>query len=142
MIRVDGGPFDGDSDNGVLPAGEDVNKMFDGTTQKYYNPQDFYSGGIITPRANGGNGTTVRGIRFYTGNDAPERDPNYFILEGTNDDPSQGPVVWVPVSQGALALPDGRNPAGSSTTRRRSSTRLSTSPIASVTRPIASASAA
>jgi Leucine-rich repeat (LRR) protein len=112
VIRVSGGQFDGDSDNGAPPVGEDVDKMFDGTTQKYYNPQDFYSGGIITPRANGGSGTVVRGIRFYTANDAPERDPKDYILEGSNDDPSAGPVVWVPISSGALALPDGRNPAG------------------------------
>ncbi|MDB5319040.1 MAG: cya 2, partial [Phycisphaerales bacterium] len=112
VIRVDGGVNDGDATNGPPPLGQDVDHMFDGSTQKYYNPQDFYSGGIITPRANGGNGTILKGIRFYTADDAPERDPSDYGLEGTNDDPSLGPVIWVPISSGALALPDGRNPAG------------------------------
>jgi hypothetical protein len=115
IIRVDG-TNDGDSMFGPPAVGEGVERMFDGFTQKYVNPQDLNSGAIITPRANNGNGTIVNGIRFYTANDAPERDPASYVLEGTNDDPTSPSAIWFIIQQGPLdgpdGLPTGRNTGG------------------------------
>ena len=87
--------------------------MFDGFTQKASNTALGGSGAIITPRANGGNGTIVNGIRFFTADGNVERDPTSYGLEGTNDDLAVGTPTWTPLPTGAfLSLPAGRNPGG------------------------------
>jgi hypothetical protein len=48
-------------------------------------------------------------MRLYTANDFPDRDPADFLLEGSND----GGNTYSSVASGPLALPDGRNTAGS-----------------------------
>jgi Concanavalin A-like lectin/glucanases superfamily/Immunoglobulin domain/Immunoglobulin I-set domain len=57
---------------------------------------------IVTPSLGS---TVLKGIRIYTANDAPERDPADYTLEGSND----GGTTYTTVSSGALALPAGRN---------------------------------
>ncbi|HEY7118947.1 MAG TPA: PA14 domain-containing protein [Tepidisphaeraceae bacterium] len=111
IIEVDG-QNDGDVDAGPPPAAETVDHMFDGLEQKYLNFLDLNSGAIVTPQANGGNGTVVNGIRLFTANDAVERDPASYVLEGTNDNPDDAAAVWTQISAGPLALPDGRNAGG------------------------------
>lgn len=49
----------------------------------------------------------VTGLRVYTANDATERDPIDFKLEGSNDG-----ATFTTVASGALALPLTRNPGG------------------------------
>lgn len=95
------------------PAGETVDHLFDGFTQKYLNLTLGGSGAIITPQANGGQGTIINGIRFFTANDAVQRDPTSYELDGTNDDLSVGTPTWTALPQGvAINLPAGRNPTG------------------------------
>jgi hypothetical protein len=53
--------------------------------------------------------TLVTGIRIYTANDAPERDPAGFKLEGSND----GGASYSLITSNALTLPPDRNAAGS-----------------------------
>ena len=90
------------------PGGEAPPLMFDNTTSKYLNFDELNAGATVTPAFNGGNGAVVNAIRFYTANDAVERDPASYKLEGSND----GGTTWVQIAAGNLALPDGRNPGG------------------------------
>jgi hypothetical protein len=46
----------------------------------------------------------VTGLRIYTANDAVERDPADYILEGSNNG-----TTWTQISAGPLALPAERN---------------------------------
>jgi hypothetical protein len=46
-------------------------------------------------------------LRFYTANDAVERDPANYVLEGSNDG-----INWSLISSNALFLPDTRNDTG------------------------------
>ena len=57
-------------------------------------------------------GQVVKGIRFYTANDRPDRDPQFYFLEGTNDDPALGPAAWFQIRAETLSLPAGRNVGG------------------------------
>jgi hypothetical protein len=47
-------------------------------------------------------------LRFYTANDAPERDPANYLLEGSKD----GGITFATISSGPLVLPADRNAAG------------------------------
>ena len=77
----------------------------DDVSQKYLNFLDLGSGFIVTPQVGA---TVVTGMRFYTANDAVERDPASFVLEGA-DDPA-GPFTLI--AEGPLDLPSGRNGGG------------------------------
>jgi len=102
------GVNDGDGNSGPPPAQEGVERAIDGITQKYLNFLDLGSGFIVTPSAGP---TLVNGLRFYTANDAQDRDPASYVLEGSISGPG-GP--WTPISSGSLDLPLGRNPGGTS----------------------------
>jgi hypothetical protein len=102
---------------GTSPAAEPVEMAIDQTTQKYLNygtdgdqaaPFAGPAGFIVTPtQGSDVAGTVVTAIRFYTANDAPERDPADYKLEGSNDGTN-----FALIAAGPLALPDGRNTAG------------------------------
>jgi hypothetical protein len=104
-IQVVNGSDDGDGSAGDPPPSEVPAKAIDDFAQKYLNFKDLGSGFAVTPSANPLN-LPVIGLRFYTANDFPSRDPASYILEGSNDSIA-GP--WVLISQGPLALPADRN---------------------------------
>jgi hypothetical protein len=106
-ILLVNGVNDDDGDSGPPPAGEVVEHAIDNVRQKYLNFLDLGSGFIVTPTLGAGvGGTIVTGARFYTANDAVERDPASYVIEGSISG-AAGP--WVPISAGPLALPAGRN---------------------------------
>jgi hypothetical protein len=108
-LLVVNGTNDGDTSSGAPPANEQPVRAIDNITQKYLNFLDLGSGFIVTPTLGSGiGGTIITGARFYTANDAPERDPASYVIEGGLSD--AGP--WTIISQGPLALPAGRNPGG------------------------------
>lgn len=93
---------------GSPPGAEGVENSINDIGQKYLNFLDLSSGFSVTPSANV-LGSPVTGVRFYTANDSPERDPASFQLFGSNDS-INGP--WEAIASGALALPEGRNEGG------------------------------
>jgi len=97
---------DGPGGCAVPPAGEEVDKAIDDNTQKYLNFCILGSGFIVTPAVGP---TILTGLRFYTANDKPNRDPASYKLEGSND----VGVSYTTISEGNLSLPAGRNPSGS-----------------------------
>lgn len=103
-ITLVNGANDGDGSSGPPPGNEGVERAIDDITQKYLNFLDLGSGFTVTP---GVGPTFVTGLRFYTANDAVERDPASYLLEGSNDG-----VAFTTISAGDLALPEGRNPGG------------------------------
>jgi subtilisin-like proprotein convertase family protein len=96
----------GDTASGPPPAAETVDHVIDNLAAKYLNFLDLGSGFIVTPSMGR---TLVNGIRVWAANDAPERDPASYTVEGSVNGPN-GP--WTVISTGALALPTGRNAAG------------------------------
>ena len=107
-IALVNGINQGDGDAGPPPANEPVEKAIDDVGQKYLNFLDLNSGFAVTPSANP-NSEPVIGLRLYTANDSPERDPASFQLLGSNDS-IDGP--WEAIASGNLALPEGRNDGG------------------------------
>lgn len=96
---------------GNFPGGEPPANAINNNTTKYLNfgsnggsPYGGPTGFIVTPAIGR---TTVSGLRFYTANDAAERDPADYVLEGSND----GGTTWSAVSSGPLSLPAARNAA-------------------------------
>jgi hypothetical protein len=84
-------------------------------TTKYLNFGEQNSGIVIT---NSEGSVDVNFMRFRTANDAPERDPATYRLEGTNDNVSgiapNSPgtadgVTWNFISEGTLSLPTERH---------------------------------
>lgn len=107
-ITVVSGVNDSDTAFGVPPLAEGVDKAIDNTTTKYLNFLDYGSGFVVTPSRGL---STVRGIRLYSANDAPERDPASFLLEGAAS--PNGPFTVIYGSN--ITLPGGgenRNPGG------------------------------
>jgi hypothetical protein len=96
---------------GSSPGAEGVEHAIDANTSKYLNfgngvtPLTVPVGFIVTPSMGR---TIVTGLRFYTANDAPERDPANYIIEGSND----GGATYTLISSNSLVLPDGRNNGG------------------------------
>lgn len=88
--------------NGSSPGGEAVAYAIDNTTSKYLNYDTPPCGMEVAPLAGR---TRVTVMRFYTANDAPERDPMDFTLEGSND----GGAHYTLITSNSLALPDARN---------------------------------
>ena len=65
----------------------------DSVHSKYRNFGEINTGFVVTPSFGGGQGgvgTFVTRLDIATANDAPERDPLTFTLEGTNGDPLTG----------------------------------------------------
>ena len=106
-VELVNGVNDGDANSGPPPAAEGVEHAIDGVTQKYLNFLDLGSGFAVTPSLGP---TVVTGLRLFTANDAVERDPASYLLEGST---SGFGGAWTLISTGALALPDGRNAGGS-----------------------------
>jgi hypothetical protein len=86
-----------------------VQSAIDGTTQKYLNfglnngaPYKGPCGLIWTPQVGS---VIISGIRIFTANDAPERDPANFILEGSTDSGGH----WSLIASNLIALPTTRN---------------------------------
>lgn len=104
------GVNDGDGDSGPPPAAEQPPNAIDNTAAKYLNFLDLGSGIIVTPQAGP---SVLVGLRLWTANDAPERDPASYLLEGSPTVGDTGPFTVI--SQGALALPMDRNNAGALT---------------------------
>jgi hypothetical protein len=103
-IQLVNGVNDGDGNAGPPPGAEGVERAIDDFTQKYLNFLDLGSGFIVTPSVGS---TTLGGLRFYTANDAIERDPASYLLEGSNNG-----TDFTLISEGALALPTDRNAGG------------------------------
>jgi hypothetical protein len=100
---------------GTTPGNETVDHAIDNLMQKYLNygsgpnaqlpPFVGPVGLVVTPAAGL---TRVTGLRFYTANDATERDPTNYLLEGSTNDGAS----YTLISSNALSLPDGRNGSG------------------------------
>src|SRR5437868_4781982 len=76
---------DGGSTNytdNVWPAAESPDHIIDGVGQKYLNFAELNTGVIVTPAAGA---QIVRTLKFWTANDAVERDPTSYQLFGTNN---------------------------------------------------------
>ena len=86
-------------------------KLIDGTTDKYLNWGAYNSGFIVTP---GLGDTVIDGFEMLTAGDEPGRDPQNYVLYGTNDaiateDNGQGlDENWVVIQSGTLGLTDDR----------------------------------
>jgi hypothetical protein len=102
---------------GTSPGNEQVVNAIDNTTSKYLNfgtdgdqaaPFVGPVGLVVTPAMGAsGTGTIVTGLLVYTANDAVERDPTAYTLEGSNDG-----TTFTQITSGTLALPATRNTGG------------------------------
>lgn len=95
-----GGSATGSSNN--FPAGEPPEAAIDGSFYTKYLNFDKTNTGFTVTGAN--SAVPVTRMILVTANDAPERDPASYTLEGSNDGSS-----WTSISSGALSLPNGRN---------------------------------
>ncbi len=102
-VEVVSGENDDDENAGDPPAAEGVENAINDIGQKYLNFLDLGSGLVVTPAAGE---SVVQGIRLYTANDAVERDPASYRLEGANGGDFEL------IAEGGLALPDARNEGG------------------------------
>jgi hypothetical protein len=99
--------------NGSSPAAEAVEHAIDGLTSKFLSwgrsgdttPFVGPVGMYWTPSVGR---TIVTGLRFFTANDATERDPVDYILEGSTD----GGAHFTLISSNAITMPAGRNNGG------------------------------
>ncbi len=86
-----------------FPGGEAPANVIDNTADTKYLNFDagaaLPTGFTVTPSGTG----VVRGIVFITANDAPERDPASWVLEGTDDG-----VAFTPIASGSITLPTAR----------------------------------
>jgi hypothetical protein len=98
--------------NGSSPSAEMVPQAIDGTTSKYLNfgansyPPFVGPVGLVVTPAMGS--TVVTGLRLFTANDSPERDPADYLLEGSID----GGASFTTIATGQVTMPDDRNPEG------------------------------
>ncbi|HEX2971078.1 MAG TPA: hypothetical protein VHP11_02025 [Tepidisphaeraceae bacterium] len=96
---------------GQHPAGEPASAAIDNNqATKYLNFGRTSVGFAVTPSMGA---TYVTGLRFSAANDAPERDPISFTLEGCNspDALTEGFNGWTPIAYGFTGLTEnpGRN---------------------------------
>ncbi len=101
--------------NGASPAAEQDTMAIDGTTSKYLNfgignatqtpPYVGPTGFIVTPSMGA---TAITGLRMFTANDSPERDPADYLIEGSND----GGATFATIASGTVSMPTDRNAAG------------------------------
>jgi hypothetical protein len=103
-IALVNGTNDGDSNAGAPPANEGVERVIDNAGQKYLNFLDLGSGFTVTPSVGS---TVLVGLTFWPANDAAERDPASYRLEGSNDG-----TTFNLISEGPLTLMTNRNPGG------------------------------
>ena len=86
--------------SGNHPAGEPPSAAIDNSgASKYLNFDRFNTGFTVIPTGTG----IVRTLGIVTANDAPERDPTTYILEGSNDG-----ATFTIIAQGALNPPTQR----------------------------------
>lgn len=104
-VKIVNGFNQNDNDTGPPPSAESEVNAIDDTAQKYLNFLDLSSGVAVTPSGNPGS-LPVTGLRLYTANDEPNRDPASFQLAGSNDS-IDGP--WTVLASGNLNLPNDRN---------------------------------
>jgi hypothetical protein len=77
------------------PGGEGVEMAIDNNpSTKYLNFDKLNAGFTVTPTLGA---TVLTGLRFTSANDAPERDPTSFTLDGSNDG-----VQFTRIAQGAI----------------------------------------
>ena len=108
-VTIVNGVNDSDGSSGPPPALEGVGNAIDNTTNKYLNFLDYNSGLVVSPqRGATQGGTIVRAVRLYSANDASERDPASFLLEGSNS--LTGPFTVIYGSN--VTLPGDRNAVG------------------------------
>lgn len=106
------------SGNGQYPAAEAPFGAIDGSSStKYLNFGKLSVGLAVSPIVGG---TIVTGLHVVTANDAPERDPLTFTLEGSNDPNAlaDGNASWTFIAAGLTQLDTdpGRSNAGAPTT--------------------------
>lgn len=107
-----------DTDTGAsssFPGGEAPGFAIDGNTgTKYLNFGGVNTGFIVTPS---GGASIISAFTMTTGNDAPGRDPNAYVIYGTNDAITSGQNSdgsaenWVRIQGGTLNPPGGRGEA-------------------------------
>jgi hypothetical protein len=107
-----------DTDTGAssnFPGGEAPGFAIDGNSgTKYLNFGGTNTGFIVTP---GGGASVISAFTMTTGNDAPPRDPNAYVIYGTNDAITSGQNSdgsaenWVRIQGGTLNPPQGRGVA-------------------------------
>jgi len=107
-IELVNGTNDGDGSAGAPPAKEGVENAINNIGQKYLNFLDIESGLAVTPSGNPSK-LPVTAARFFTANDAPDRDPASYEIFGSNNS-LVGP--WTLISSGPLNPPADRNPGG------------------------------
>ena len=79
------------------PGGEEVDKAIDDTTAtKYLNFDELNTGFTVTPSVGQ---TVVVGLRLSSANDAPERDPTSYVLEGSVNGSTFTEIASGPVPQ-------------------------------------------
>jgi hypothetical protein len=91
-VTVPGDPIVATSNNS--PGSEGVANAIDNAPTKYLNFDRVNTGFTVTP---GVGDTIVSGITLTSANDAPDRDPATYTLEGSNDG-----TEFVPISSGAV----------------------------------------
>ena len=99
------------------PTNESPVSAIDGFGQKYLNFAEFYTGILVRPAFNGGNGTVVTSMQLWAANDAVPRDPSSYELWGSNAALDFGSLSFdmgsfTKISEGGLGLPDSRNLGG------------------------------
>lgn len=88
--------------SGNHPAGEPPQNAIDPSFYTKYLNFDKTDTGFTVTGAN--SAVPVTRMILVTANDAPDRDPASYVLEGSNDG-----ADWTGISSGPLALPTGRN---------------------------------
>jgi hypothetical protein len=91
-ITAPGDPMIATSANS--PGSEGVLNAIDNTQAKYLNFDQVNTGFTVTPRAGM---TIVSGLTLTSANDAPERDPTSYTLEGSYDG-----VTFTPIANGVV----------------------------------------
>lgn len=91
-VTVPGDPIVATSNNS--PGSEGVANAIDNQPTKYLNFDRVNTGFTVTPRVGD---TIVIGLTLTSANDAPDRDPATYTLEGSNDG-----GLFVPISSGAV----------------------------------------
>jgi hypothetical protein len=105
------GTNDGDTSAAAPPANEGVIRAIDNVGQKYLNFLDLGSGFTVTPSIGE---TVLVGLTLWQANDAPERDPASYRVEGANNfDGTNG--TFTLISEGPVTLGTNRNAGGFTT---------------------------
>ena len=92
--------------NSDFPSAEGPTNSIDNVAStKYLNFRKANTGIVVTPRKGA---TIVTGLRLTTANDAPERDPLTYELQGANDfnasAPNPSTATWTTIASGSTGL--------------------------------------